>query len=938
MGNIGPIRHIDFGNQPWQTTNRPDITVLKAIDHSLIQQKSIRPLLRYRLNNSLYEGAGQYRFSELKGTALKSRIILSSINSTPDLNILVNYLRQQGEATYSNLINLYGSEFQSEVTPYIDRLIDDQFLVSNLSIPITGVDMTSYLLNQIGYFPSEISRHKQLLVAQNALSQGIAQLADLCHVQCLLDQTVHSAETPVEPVDSRIQTDLFFHPKKLILDESTTLQIANQFSQVIPILTNNLLSPLQEFIQRFQERYDKQAIDLLTALDPELGVGFASDKLADYPLLSELPFPVQPTALTATDQFEHLREVLYSRFLLHRQKEIEITEADINAVTKISPVSPLPPAWYLHGELFMPNSSSGELNSLTEEKWRFVLNSTIGTSSAFFLGRFCHGHEPLRAAVESMCAWEQMQYPTEILAEIVHLPVSPLRAGNVVARPILRPYEIPYLTSAGVDTDHTIFLADLLVSVTAEGEVILRHKRTGQRVRPRLSTAHNPSLGDEVYQFLASVYQAESNTWSWSWRSLSQLPALPRLVYGNLIISPAQWTIRKDLLPADHLLTGDLLRTLYDLPRYVQFVEGDNKLLLDLEFEPAWRILVDEVKKQEKIRLKEWLGETHSPWLISATNQHVSELIIPMRTLAHSEQSVASLRPSAPFIPGQTSYRERTFTPGQDWLYLKVYLHEQIADQILQEVLTPLYKQALKKGWSIGMFFIRYADPEHHLRIRFQTNNKYYAKLLMTWHQAIQPYVALNLVKHIQVDTYQRELERYHPELIESCETIFSADSQFFLKWLSQINEPQDEDRYSLALASVDALLTDFRFSLTEKAKFSLHLQNAFFQEHGGSKALKQQLNRLFRNYNKCFFESSLTTKRFILERRDSIQTEANLINAYFAQNSANRGHDQLIASLLHMALNRIFTGQNRKHELIVYHFLARSYQSQLARLKQSPD
>ena len=945
VGTIGSDRCIEIGDYPWQTLSRPDITALTAISRSLTDDDAIRPQLRYRLNNSAYEVAGDFRFSEQIETSLKPRIVLSSLTSTPDLRTLVEYLREKGEVSYSELSTLYGVEFQDEVSAYLDALISNQFLVSNLTIPITGLDMATNLLTQLHKLGTEPAVNKLLLEAKRLLDCSSISLSNLAHAQRLVGVTLSRLNNSVEVPDSLIQTDIFFHPARLQLDSHTVMKIADQYSDLLPILHHTQPSPLEDFVRRFREQYDNQEVELLMALDPEVGVGFTMDALSMYSLLNELPFPPAVNPPPALNTHERLRELLYSRYVMNGRSEVELTEADINKVAKLIPKPSLPPSWYLHGELFTPKPQSDiekkantdQSESGSSQGWRFVVNSTIGASSAFFFGRFCHGHKPLREAVETMCTWEQAQYPTDILAEIVHLPSSPLRAGNVVARPILRPFEIPYLTPAGVSESHTIFLSDLLISVTAKGDVVLRTKKTGQRVRPRLSTAHNSSLGDEVYQLLACLHQTEYSALGWSWGSLSQLPSLPRLVYRNLIISPAQWTVRKDVMHPDHPLTIESIRKLYFLPRYVQFIEGDNKLLLDLDFEPARKILIDAVRKQDKIVLKEWLGENYQPWLTNLDNQYVSELVIPMKTL--SLQNLHMSKAESGMIQPVTDRGgvvQRSFIPGQDWLYLKIYVHEQVADQILINILVPLSKQALNKGWLVNMHFVRYADPDSHLRIRFQIQNSKHGKLLTAWNQALKLYTQSGQVKRVQLDTYERELERYRPALIEYCETIFSADSQFLLNWLTTQGDLQpEEDRYRLALLSADALLNDFGFQLAEKVEFSRRLQEVFFQEQDGTKELKRKLNELYRDRHQEFFDHPSINVNLINERSRNLKSAVGSIQAYFSQTPHDTGHDQLVASLLHMAMNRIFQGQHRRHELIVYHFLARHYESGLARLKK---
>lgn len=938
VGTIGSKKQVDLGNYFWQTASRPDSAVLAAVSHRLVQDKNIRSHLHYRLNNSLYEVTDQFKFSERVGTPLKSKIVLSSITSTNALKKLVDLLQEKGQLDYETLINLYGRDLQEEAAEFIDALIDDQFLIGNLSIPVTGTDMCAFLLNQLNRLPFNLPVTTILETVQTVLQQSPIDKENLFQGQRLLQQVIDQLNLPFSPSDSLIQTDLFLHPTRLQLDKETVFQIANQFSQVLPLFLIKHKSPLDDFCTRFRERFDKQEVDLLTALDPEIGVEFMADTQSNYSILADLPFASKPTTGMVADSLDHLREILYSRSLLSGQREVVITQNDIDLLLKEQPQLKaflrFPPSWYLHGELFEPLAPTNDsLNVSTDANvWRFVINSTSGGSSAFFFGRFCHGNKNLRSAVTAMCDWEQTQHTGDLLAEIVHWPVSPLRAGNVVSRPVLRPYEIPYITPGGVTDEKTILLSDLLVSVTEAGQVILRSKKTYQRVRPQLSNAHNPLLGDEIYQFLVYVSQAENQPFSWSWRSLSQLPSLPRLIYENLVISPAQWVISKESTPPSHVLTAVSLRELYGLPRYVQLVDGDNKLLLDLEFEPAQNILVDEVAKREKILLKEWLGEFYQPWLSHEGKQYNSELVIPLKTVDNQQSPVGEVIHSLNYRKPEEIGIQRSFPPGQDWLYFKLYLHEQVADQFLASVVQQLTQQGIKKGWCTAMFFIRYADPESHLRIRFKTVYKKDGKLLEFTRKFFQPYIESGLVSCVQIDTYQRELERYKPELIEFSEAIFCADSLLFLDWLTLAESQLEGDRYALALLSIDALLNDFNYSLSEKTRLSHQLKRGFFYEQGGTKELKRKLNDLYREHHHSFFTPSTTAIQLVKERSQSIQPALLSIQEYYEVTHSNKDYERFVVSILHMGLNRIFACQNRRHELVVYHFLNRHYEMQLSR------
>ena len=624
-GTVGSAQAITFGNNPWRTTSRLDSTVLSAISQHLSTDDLIRTQLYYSLNNSVYKVAGEYRFSERAGEPGSPRIQLSSLPVTPDLQTLVEFMTDRLTVTFTELTALFGLEYQEDATGYIHALIDANFLTSSLSFPVTGTDITSYILTQLDTLSpvppvtGQLRAVARLLAEEPVTSQMLTRSQQ--QIQNLLS-SLKPDQLISEASQALIQTDLFFQPEQLSLSENAILTIAKQFTNLLPVLSITPQTPLSAFAQRFRERFDQQSVDLLVALDPQTGISLVQHDHAAYPLLSELPFPTAgPIVGQPADGLEDLRERLYSHFVLGKGYVVTLTDADVDSTSKRRPHKPLPPCWYLHGELLLitneeskPAESMGSKADPDEpgSEYRFILSTSMGISPSFLFGRFCHGDSLLQASVEAMNRWEQTQYPDDILGEIVHLPVRPLRAGNVVMRPILRRPEIPYLTPAGTPAADQVRLSDLSVRVSDTEEVILTHKPTGKRVRPRHTSAHNPQLGDEIYQFLSLVHTQEFDTWGWSWGALSSLPALPRIVYRNLIITPAQWTVKKDHFPPHALLTLDYLRSVVGLPRYVMLIESDNKLLLDLDFEPAQQILLEEIGKNSQVLLKEWVDSLPS--------------------------------------------------------------------------------------------------------------------------------------------------------------------------------------------------------------------------------------------------------------------------------------------------------------------------------------
>ena len=62
----------------------------------------------------------------------------------------------------------------------------------------------------------------------------------------------------------------------------------------------------------------------------------------------------------------------------------------------------------------------------------------------------------------------------------------------------------------------------------------------------------------------------------------------------------------------------------------------------------------------------------------------------------------------------------RTFPPGSEWLYAKLFTGTATVDRVLCEDVAPLAQEAIASGAARRWFFIRYSEGGWHLRLRFQ--------------------------------------------------------------------------------------------------------------------------------------------------------------------------------------------------------------------------
>ena len=262
---------------------------------------------------------------------------------------------------------------------------------------------------------------------------------------------------------------------------------------------------------------------------------------------------------------------------------------------------------------------------------------------------------------------------------------------------------------------------------------------------------------------------------------------------------------------------------------------------------------------------------------------------------------------------------QKEFSIGSEWLYYKLYCGERTVDDVLVNIIKPFTDQLIEEKLIDKWFFIRYNDPESHLRIRIHLNSvKHIGSIIIKFHEIVLPLINNGLIWKLQTDTYKRELKRYGSNTIEEIESLFYLNSIKVVNILNNINS--DEERLHFALKITNEILTNFNFEIEQKLAFSEHLKLAFRKEFNANKMTTKQLNTLYKNINNNFT---------ILNRGSEIYN--NLIEKD-KKNTLQVPLKAIAASIIHMSINRLFKSKPRYYELVVYDFLSKYYRTQIAK------
>src|SRR5262249_22168588 len=148
----------------------------------------------------------------------------------------------------------------------------------------------------------------------------------------------------------------------------------------------------------------------------------------------------------------------------------------------------------------------------------------------------------------------------------------------------------------------------------------------------------------------------------------------------------------------------------------------------------------------------------------------------------------------------------RTYPPGSEWLFVKLYCPRNFEDDVISGSMLTFADNAIASGLADSWFFIRYSDPEPHLRLRFKGAPEKLTRQLFghvcDWAGRL---IADGLCLKFVFDTYEQEIERFGgPAGMALAETFFSEDSRYAAQLLRCANAKQwSYDRTTLVAISI---------------------------------------------------------------------------------------------------------------------------------------
>ena len=587
---------------------RLDMNYLVALSQDLIKQNDIKRQLQFYPNTSIYSAGSQLRYVEYHYENSRRVHHIVGVSNSEYLQKVLR-LAQTG-ATLETLSNcLIDDDIDLEMaSDFVQELVDSQLLVSELEPSVSGPEF----LDQIIPVLQETSGTEMIVKTLEKVNTAITTLDSIKENKSqdyiAISKQLKELNTAFD-LKFLFQTDVTIGTHTNVLDKRVLYKVRRALrllNKISPAPKETLLS---QFKDAFQERYEDREVPLSQALDVELGVGFLQNRDSGdiSALVDDLILPQKRDKITTHDQKWTSVDVLLHQKLLQcldtGKEEMVLLDEDFEHLEE-------------HWE-DLPDTISmiTEIVTLNNEEY-VVMSGAGGSSAANLLGRFCHSDPAINKYVCDIVNVEKQCNPDALMAEIVHLPES--RVGNILMRPALRAYEIPYLAKSILPSEQQLPIEDLMLSIKS-GRLILRSKKYNKEVLPRLTNAHNYSSGAlPIYQFLANMQsQGKRSGINFNWGPYGDgFSFLPRVIYKGVILSPKTWNIKEaDIKNLQESQANNeefqkalsIFITEKRLDQYVLLEEGDNELLINLKNHTSVKMLLSTVKRNRKFKLIEFL-------------------------------------------------------------------------------------------------------------------------------------------------------------------------------------------------------------------------------------------------------------------------------------------------------------------------------------------
>jgi len=619
VGNGNSIK-LDF--KGFSKNIKLDAGYLYSAVYDILHDKKLRTKFYYSVNPSLFRLNDEYRYIE-KVFDVNSKslsYVYSSLNWSEYLEEIIN--NSQSTVSFTslgeNLVTKFDSLSTSAIEDFLFDLIDNNVLINEIEPTIIGDDYLEYLSRKLA--EREVTCPNRI----RTLEEHAKILRDLqTFSRPDINASFQSGDFFSQFDSSLFQVNSCFKFRPNVISDDIIADITKAIGVLIKFSNPSKSLFLSQFKDSFIRKYERQRVPLVELFDPDLGLNLPVNKI-NSPLTDDLFLAAQGNHNSDNELVKTVRDLLHKQ-IIYDDTPIDISDFGLDEQNFNHNV--LPETFSVLAEIFEPN-----------QNYKAHILSSGHSSAINFIGRFTCLNTEVLALAKEISSYEAHCLQPAIVADIAHIPISS-RASNVLHRNFLWDYEINYHVTSNYTQEKQIKVLDIEVSVNENDEVILWFKNTDRRIYPRVSSTIDQSNSSALFKFLVDL-ECEGKCISFGVLPDEVMNFTPRIVFKNIILSPAIWAIvvddissfsTMDLDSQDFQIAFNTWLCKRRLPKKVLLADGDNELLLNFSCQYSIEILLKEVKKKGKVLLREFYFDEFGSILSDTNdNRYANQVVVSL--------------------------------------------------------------------------------------------------------------------------------------------------------------------------------------------------------------------------------------------------------------------------------------------------------------------
>lgn len=909
---------------------RADLGWITKLVTQLESNEDILKSCHLFVNPQLLYVNGRISSTEFIDFTNPNNVTKKSIKSTEFLSFVFKILKRPKKYGFvlKELSNKY-NERKEIFVPLLNKLIKESFIITDLRPPLNLLDPMEYLIKKV----QKKDIHKNLISINNCIktinySQNKNFLRNYKSLKLQIDRLLGEEQTDYVRLENILDYQTPFK-----LPKSIGYEAAEMMELLLGLTTNPRgYSSIKHYKERFIEKYGEYAlVPLVDLLDADKGLG--------SPYQASV-YNFSDNGIT-TDNMTKRNFVLSNiveRALNSKSFVITLTETDIKNLK----------SW--NGDIRTAPDSMSIYLSICARNYEDIKNSmyklnlapaggndeALSPYSRIFDILDSKIQEDVLKIVNNEKAIEKDKEIAEIYAYPDYKKLSDIIIHQQFYRYAIFLDQIP----AGIKQYKKIEIKDLCVGIRDDKFHIYSIS-----LNKEIVVRDNTLINEEHLPLIARFLIDASNDGKpalerFSWGQIQNLPFLPRLEFKKYIISTAQWNISKETFNSDlqeFIIFSKSFKKYakkWRIPRYINIIsQFDHRILINLNNSDQLLILYESIKKlgnYEFLRIEEALPNPNELIVCGDDGPHTAEFMVSLikRNLPDFDENLETQKIGS---IKNLIYNKKIFKNDvlSKWIYIRIYIAKDAQEDFITNSMIKFLNKYVNGQNNKKTFFIRYADPEDHIRLRIRFNKGFNASDFLRIYKWCANLTLRGKISRFNFDLYEQELIRYGgPEGMFIAEKFFEEDSIIIMRSLLEIHKRNSHNLLLFCAFLMDRLLEMLGFDTVHR----LNIYKKITRELGSAKTsdFKVNVELLYENivnlktdYNKLLL-AAIGGKNGLKDLEGRLNKLGKKLRYLQENNRLVINLDEILLSYLHMHCNRML-GVDRNLESKAYIYVKRA-------------